>query len=142
MGTGIPPGVVTYDGGGGKRRKRKRGGFLKAVRDLFVCVLVALGIALAVFAAPLLMGFDPVDAADFVDAPGLAKIDAFQKGLRHKRGISEMTFSHDGRSITFTDDNGKLSGIDAKGYDYGDGEEYESDLAEARRILEEWGLTK
>lgn len=132
MGTGIPPGVVTYDGGGGRRRKRKRGGFLKAVRDLFVCVLVALGIALAVFATPLLMGFDPVDAADFVDAPGLAKIDAFQKGLRHKRGISEMTFSHDGRSITFTDDNGTLSEPS------GDGTE--SDIEEARRILKEWGL--
>ena len=132
MGTGIPPGVVTYDGGGGRRRKRKRGGFLKAVRDLFVCVLVALGIALAVFAVPLLMGFDPVDAADFVDAPGFAKIDAFQKGLRHKRGISEMTFSHNGRTITFTDDNGTLS------EQSGDGTE--SDIDEARRILKEWGL--
>lgn len=132
MGTGIPPGVVTYDGGGGRRRKRKRGGFLKAVRDLFVCVLVALGIALAVFAVPLLMGFDPVDAADFVDAPGLAKIDAFQKGLRHKRGISEMTFSHNGRTVTFTDDNGTLSEPS------GDGTE--SDIEEARRILKEWGL--
>lgn len=132
MGTGIPPGVVTYDGGGGRRRKRKRGGFLKAVRDLFVCAVVALGIALAVFAVPLLMGFDPVDAADFVDAPGLAKIDAFQKGLRHKRGISEMTFSHNGRSITFADDNGTLSEPS------GDGTE--SDIEEARRILKEWGF--
>ena len=131
MGTGIPPGVVTYDGDG-RRRKRKRGGFLKAVRDLFVCVLVALGIALAVFAVPLLMGFDPVDAADFVDAPGLAKIDAFQKGLRHKRGISEMTFSHNGQTITFTDDNGTLSEPS------GDGTE--SDIDEAQRILKEWGL--
>ena len=53
-----------------------------------------------------------------------------------------MTFSHDGRKITFTDGNGTLAGIEAEGYDYGDGEEYESDLAEARRLLKEWGLDK
>ena len=140
MGTGIPPGIVTYDGGGGRRRKRKKRGFFRELGSLILWTLIAALFVLAVFAAPLLMGFDPVDAADFVDAPGLAKIDAFQKGLRHKRGISEMTFSHDGRSITFTDDNGKLSKIDAGGYDYGDSGDLESDLDEARRILKEWGL--
>ena len=142
---GHPPGgsgsysFTEYDGGG-RRRKRRRSGFLKGLRDLIVCALVAFGIVIVVFAAPLLMGFDPIDAADFVDAPGLAKIDAFVKGWRHKNGISEMTFSHNGKSITFTDDNGKLSGITAEGYDYGDSGDFESDLDEARRILKEWGL--
>lgn len=145
---GYPPGgsysVTEYgDGGGGRRRRRKKkGGFLKFIGDLIVCAVVTLAFCALVFAIPLFLGFDPWDAADFVDAPGLAKIDAFMDGWRHKRGISEMTFSHDGRKITFTDTNGTLTGIEAEGYDYGDGEEYESDLAEARRILEEWGLTK
>lgn len=140
MGTGIPPGVpgggwsVSSDDGGGRRRKRKRRGFFRELGSLILWTLIAALFVLAVFAAPLLMGFDPVDAADFVDAPGLAKIDAFQKGLRHKRGISEMTFSHNGRTITFTDDNGTLSEPS------GDGTE--SDIEEARRILKEWGWTE
>lgn len=139
---GYPPGGQWTHDGGGKRRRRKKKGFLGHCWDVIVWVLVAFAIVIAVDAIPLLLGFDPWDAADFVDAPGLAKIDAFMDGWRHKQGISEMTFSHDGKTITFTDTNGTLTGIEAEGYDYGDGEEYESDLAEARRILEEWGLTK
>lgn len=129
MGTGIPPGVSE---GGGRRRKRKKRGFFHELGSLILWTLLAVLFVLAVFAAPLLMGFDPVDAADFVDAPGFAKIDAFMDGLRHKRGISEMTFSHDGRTVTFTDDNGTLSEPSGNGTG--------SDLEEARRILKEWGL--
>ena len=128
MGTGISP--VPYDGGGGRRRRRR--GFFRTLGDLLLWLLVCGAVVLGLFAAPLLLGFDPIDAADFVDAPGLAKIDAFMKGWRHKNGISEMTFSHNGRSITFTDDNGTLSEPS------GDGTE--SDIEEARRILKEWGL--
>ena len=147
MGTGIPPGAgwsvsSDDDGGGGRRRRRKRRGFFRELCSVILWSTIAVLLVLAVFAAPLLMGFDPVDAADFVDAPGLAKIDAFMDGWRNKHGISEMKFSHNGREITFTDDNGKLSGIDAEGYDYGDDGDFESDLAEARRILKEWGLEK
>lgn len=147
MGTGIPPGVPgsgwsvsSDDDGGGRRRRRRKRGFFHELGSLILWTMIAVLFVLAVFAAPLLMGFDPVDAADFVDAPGFAKIDAFMDGLRHKRGISEMTFSHNGRKITLTDDNGTLSDIDAEGYDYGDSGDFESDLEEARRILREWGL--
>ena len=146
---GPPPGgygsysVTEYDDGGGRRRRRKKkGGFLKAVGDLIVWLLIAAALVLALFGAPLLMGFDPYDAANFVDAPGLAKIDAFMDGWRHKQGISEMTFSHDGKSITFTDTNGTLTGVEAEGYGYDDADELESDIEEARRILHEWGLDK
>lgn len=145
MGTGIPPGVpgsgwsVSSDGGG-RRRRRKKHGFFHELVSLIRWTLIAVLLVLGLFAVPLLMGFDPVDAADFVDAPGLAKIDAFMDGWRNKHGISEMTFSHNGRQITLTDDNGKLSGLDAEGYDYGDSDDFENDLEEARRILKEWGL--
>lgn len=128
-------------GGGGKRRKRKKkGGALKFARGLIAAVILAFAISALILALPLFLGFDPADAADFADAPGLEKIDAFMDGWRHKHGISEMTFSHDGRTITFTDDNGTLTGIAAEGYDYDEGGELESDFAEARRILREWGL--
>ena len=139
---GCPPGGQwpRDDGGGRRRRRKKKGGFLKFMGDLILCVVGTLLFCALVFAIPLFLGFDPVDAADFVDAPGLAKIDAFMDGWRHKHGISEMTFSHNGRSITFTDNNGTLSDIDAEGYDYDESGELESDLAEARRILKEWGL--
>ena len=137
MGPNIP-GVPVPDGK--SRKRKKKGGFLRRCRDLTVSLLVCAALVLAVFAVPLLLGFDPMDAANFVDAPGLAKIDAFMDGWRHKRGISEMTFSHNGRTITFTDDNGTLTGIDAEGYGYADGGDFESDLDEARRILKEWGL--
>ena len=140
---GYPPGGQwTHDSGGKRRRRKKKGGFLKFIRDLIVAALAAFAISALILAIPLFLGFDPWDAERFVEAPGLAKINAFMDGWRHKHGISEMTFSHDGRSITFTDTNGTLTGIDAEGYDYGDGGEYESDLAEARRILDEWGLAK
>lgn len=141
---GYPPGGQwTRDDGGGKRRRRKKkGGFLKFMGDLIVAALVAFAIVIAIFALPYLFKFIPGDIMAFDSAVGFEKIDAFRDGLRHKHGISEMTFSHDGRSITFTDTNGTLTGIDAEGYDYGDGGEYESDLAEARRILDEWGLAK
>lgn len=144
---GYPPGghgsysVTEYDPRDrGERRRKKRGGFVGFIRDTAVGLLVCAALVLALDAAPLLLGFDPLDAAHFVDAPGLAKIDAFMDGWRHKEGISKMTFSHDGRTITFTDTNGTLTDIDAEGYDYDDSEEYESDLAEMWRILKEWGL--
>ena len=140
MGPNIPgvPMPPYGGGGGGRRRKRKKkGGF---VRELIGAVFFALAISLAVFALPYLFEFSPGDVMAFDSAVGLEKIEAFRDGLRHKREISEMTFSHNGRSITFTDEGGTLTGIDAEGYDYGDGAEYESDLAEARRILREWGL--
>ena len=139
MGTGIPGVPIPHGGGGGRRRKRKKG-FLRYCWELIMWVLVAFAIVIAIFALPYLFKFSPGDIMAFDSAVGFEKIDAFRDGLRHKRGISEMSFSHDGRSITFTDTNGTLTGIDAEGYDYGDGGEYESDLAEARRILDEWGL--
>lgn len=140
MGTGIPGVPMPYGGGG--RRKRKKGGFLRCCWELIVWIFVAFAIVIAIFALPYIFGFSPGDIMAFDDAVGFEKIDAFRDGLRHKREISEMTFSHNGRSITFTDEAGTLAGIDAEGYDYGDGEEYESDLAEARRILREWGLAE
>ena len=141
MGTGIPGVPMPYGGGGGgRRRKRKKGGFLKFMRDLIVGVVIVCAIYLAIEAVPYLLKFSPGDIMEYSDNNIFGKMEVLRDGLRHKRGISEMTFSHDGRKITFTDDNGTLAGIEAEGYDYGDGEEYESDLAEARRILKEWGL--
>lgn len=138
---GYPPGGQrTHNGGGGKRRRRKKKGFLRRCRELIAWVFVAFAIVIAVFALPYVFGFSPGDIMAFDDAVGFEKIDAFMDGLRHKRGISEMTFSHDGRTITFTDDNGALTDIDAEGYDYGDSGDFESDLEEARRLLKEWGL--
>ncbi len=135
MGTGNHVVPVPYDGGGGRRRRhKKKGGFLKAVGGLIACVVVTFAVSALILALPLFMGFDPWDAANFVDAPGFAKIDAFRDGWWHKHGISEMTFSHDGRTVTFTDGNGELSGPS------GDGTE--SDIEEALRILKEWGLSE
>ena len=139
MGTGNFGAPVPYDGGGGRRR-RKKGGGLKAVGGLIVCVVVTLAVSALVLALPLFMGFDPRDAAEYADAPGFAKIDAFRDGWRHKRGISEITFSHDGKTVTLWDDNGTLSGVESDSY--GDGDGFAADLAEARRILKEWGLNQ
>lgn len=136
MGPNIPgvPMPPYGGGGGGRRRKRKkRGGF---VREL----LGAVFIALAVFALPYLFEFSPGDVMAFDSAVGLEKIEAFRDGLRHKREISEMTFSHNGRSIAFTDEGGTLTGIEAEGYDYDEADEMEADIDEARRLLKEWGL--
>ena len=131
---GHPPGGqwTRDDGGGGRRKRKKKGGFVKAVGGLIMSVVASFAVSGLVLALPLFLDFDPWDAADFVGAPGFAKIDAFMDGWRHKHGISEITFSHDGRTVTFTDDNGELSGPS------GDGTE--SDIEEARRILREWGL--
>ena len=139
---GYPPGGQwTHDDGGGRRRRRKKkGGFLKFMGDLIVAALVAFAIVIAIFALPHLFEFSPGDIMAFDDAVGFEKIDAFMDGLRHKRGISEMKFSHDGRTITFTDTKGTLTGIDAEGYDYDESGKLESDLEEARRLLKEWGL--
>lgn len=134
MGTGNHVVPVPYDGGGGRRRRRKKGGFVKAVGGLLTGVAAAVSVSGLVLALPLFMGFDPWDAAEYADAPGFAKIDAFRDGWRHKHGISTLTFTHDGRTVTFTDDNGELSGPS------GDGTE--SDIEEALRILKEWGLNK
>ena len=142
MGTSIPGVPIPHGGGGGRRRKRKKGGFLKFMGDLIVGILIVFAIVIAIEAVPYLLKFSPGDIMDYSNNNIFGKMEVLRDGLRHKRGISEMTFSHDGRSITFTDTNGTLTGIDAEGYDYGDGEEYESDLAEARRILDEWGLAK
>ena len=129
---GYPPGGQwTRDDGVGRRRKKK-GGFMKAVGGLLTGVAAALAVSGLVLALPLFMGFDPWDAAEYADAPGFAKIDAFRDGWRHKHGISTLTFTHDGRTVTFTDDNGELSRPS------GDGTE--SDIEEALRILKEWGL--
>lgn len=133
---GHPPGGQwTRDDGGGRRRWRKKtGGFLKAVSGLIACVVVTFAVSALILALPLFLGFEPLDAERFVEAPGLAKIDAFMDGWRHKHGISVMTLSHDGKTVTFTDDNGELSGPS--------GDATESDIEEARRILREWGLAK
>ena len=130
---GYPPGGqwTRDDGGGRRRRRKKKGGFLKAVGGLIACVVVTFGVSALILALPLFLDFDPWDAAEYADAPGFAKIDAFRDGWRHKHGISTLTFTHDGRTVTFTDDNGELSGPS------GDGTE--SDIEEARRILREWG---
>lgn len=141
MGTGNHVVPVPYDGGGGRRRRRKKGGFVKAVGGLLTGVAAAFAVSGLVLALPLLLDFDPWDAAEFVDAPGFAKIDAFRDGWRHKQGISEITFSHDGKTITLWDDNGTLSSVESDGYgDDSDG--FAADLAEARRILKEWGLSE
>ena len=140
---GYPPGGQwTRDDGGGRwRRRKKKGGFLKAVGGLIACVVVTFAVSALILALPLLLDFDPWDAAEFVDAPGFAKIDAFLDGWWHKQGMGEITFSHDGRSITIFDDNGALSGVERSGYgDDDDG--FAADLAEARRILKEWGLSE
>ena len=140
-------GPWTHDDGGGKRRKRKKKGFFRCLVELIVGVILTFAFCALALALPLLLQFDPWDAQQFVDASGdglrgtmAAKVDAFMDGWRHKQGMSEMTFFHDGKSITFTDTNGTLTGMDANGYDYDEGGEYESDLAEMRRILKEWGL--
>lgn len=135
---GVP--MPPYGGGGGGRRRRRRkrkGGFLKF---MIVGVAVVLAIYLAIEAVPYALKFEAGDIWDYSDANLFGKIEALRDGLRHKREISEMTFSHDGKSITFTDDNGTLTGIEAEGYDYDEADEMESDLAEARRLLKEWGL--
>lgn len=140
---GYPPGGQwTRDDGGGRRRQRKKkGGFLKAVSGLIACVVVTFAVSALILALPLFLDFDPWDAADFVDAPGFAKIDAFLDGWRHKHGISEITFSHDGKTITLWDDDGTLSSVESDGYGDDDGS-LADDIAEARRILKEWGLAE
>ena len=140
MGTGNFGAPVPYDGGGGRRRKRKKGGFLKAVGGLLAGVAAAFAVSMLILALPLFMGFDPWDAAEYADAPGFAKIDAFRDGWRHKHGISEIRFSHGGKTVTLWDDNGTLSGVESDSY--GDGDGFAADLAEARRILKEWGLNQ
>ena len=138
---GVPtPNGYGANGGGGKKRKRKKKGFFGYCWELIMWVFVAFAIVIAIFALPYLFKFSPGDIMAFDDAVGFEKIDAFMDGLRHKQGISEMTFSHDGKSITFTDKNGTLSRVSGEGYDYDDNGEFDSDLEEARRLLREWGL--
>ena len=139
---GYPPGGQwPHDDGGGRRRKRKKkGGFIGFMSDLIAGVAVVLAIYLAIEAVPYLLKFEPGDIMDYSDSNLFGKVEVLMDGLRHKRGVSEMKFSHDGKSVTLIDDNGKLSGIEAEGYGYDEGGEMESDFEEARRILEEWGL--
>ena len=144
---GYPPGGQrTHHGGGGKRRKPKRKTFLQqlgeALRDLIVGILIVFAIVIAIEAVPYLLKFEPGDTIDYSNNNIFGKIEVFKDAMRHKRGISEMTFSHDGKSVTFTDEKGTLTGIDAEGYGYGDADELEDDIDEARRIIHEWGLDK
>lgn len=111
-----------------------------------------------VLALPLFLGFDPVDAADFADAPGLSKIGAFMNGWRHKEqakhGLHEVEFDVGGEifRVTFSGDGEPVTGANEFL------EEVESRLKEpdeeaqsktgimseedAQRILAEWGLAK
>lgn len=146
MGPNIPgvPMPPYGGGGGGRRRRRKRKSVWRLLWDeiknglmiLFVFFLIFI----AIEALPYLLKLPDGDIINYSNASIFGKLDALRDGLRHKQGISEMTFSHDGKSVTFTDEKGTLTDIQAEGYGYDDTDELERDIAETRRLLKEWGL--
>ena len=150
MGTGIPgvPGPGGYGSvssdGGGRRRRRKRKSVWRLlweeIKSGLIFLLFFFLIFIAIEAVPYLLKLPDGDIINYSNANIFGKFDALRDGLRHKRGISEIRFSHDGKTVTLTDEKGTLTDISGEGYGDGDEKEFQSDVDEARRILREWGL--
>lgn len=142
----MPPtmgGPPPENGRGKKKRKRQRGLLGTCVSAVFW----VFAISALILALPLFLGCDPWDAQYFVDAHGYdmrgtleAKIDALRDGIWHKKELSRVKFSHDGKSVTLVDKAGELSAVTAEGYAYDESAEAADDWNEARRILKEWGI--
>lgn len=130
--------LITYSSDGGRRRKKN--GFLKHVWDVILWTAVGLMAFLAIEAMPYLLKFEPGDIMAYSDNNIFGKVEVLKDGLRHKREISEIKFSHDGKTVTLTDEKGTLTDISGEGYGEGDEGEFQRDTDEARRILSEWGL--
>ena len=139
---GFGRGASVSRSGGHKRGRKKRK--TKTVRghvmDVLIPVLIGLALYLAIEAVPYVLKLEDGDVMRYSDASILGKWDALRDGMRHKREISEVKFSHDGKKVTLTYEKGVLTDVSGEGYGEGDAGEYESDLAETRRLLKEWRL--
>lgn len=144
MGTMIPGGPV-ISGGTRREKPKKNYGFSYALRQIVKWALIIFALRIAMDAAPLLLGFDPVDAEDFSRVPGFgkAKIEAFMTGWNHAHGITEGSArftNENGQVITFTSRNGELVGVTADGYGDDETDKMNDDLTKAREIMRKWGL--
>ena len=142
---GYPPGGQwTHHGGGGRRRKPKRKSLWRLLweemKTGLIWLFVFFLIFIAIEAVPYLLKFEPGDTMAYSNENIFGKIEVFKDAMRHKRGISEIKFSHDGKTVTLTDEKGTLTDISGEGYGEGDEDEFQRDVDEVLRLLREWGL--